>query len=231
MSASIAASVAQQQSTGADVVKVFEGLLEGAVEAEGLENIQTCIQDLETGYHDAEQTYGDCTTKSPTARIKCISDIKTLLTDVQAIESDCSAVKADWEKIRAMEAIFANPASFEFHVAKDVILNHAEIGKNIVAAEEAYKNKEWREFGLHLGKAAAKTLLGSTKEELEFAGVQMPQEAPVEENTMTKEQFAQMIAGILESYGVKIDVLALLICIQEEDKALMAATAGVQTIE
>ena len=61
----------------------------------------------------------------------------------------------------------------------------------------------------------------------------MPEEAPVvEENpVMNKEQFAQLIAGILESYGVKIDVLALLICIQEEDKALMAAVAGVQTIE
>lgn len=209
----------------------------GAVEAEGLGNIESCIKDLQTGVADAEKTYGDCTTKSTVARVKCIADVKTLLSDVQVLESDCGSIKADWDKIKAMEKIFANPAAFEFNLVKDVILNHAEIGKEIVAAEKAFEAKDWKNFGLHLGEAAAKTLLGSTKEELAFAGVLEVQEetvpAPVvEENpVMSKKQFAEMIAGILESYGVKIDVLALLICIQEEDKALMAATEGVQVIE
>lgn len=128
-------------------------------------------------------------------------------------------MKADWKKIEDMAKIFADPAAFEYNLVKDVIVNHAAIGENIVAAQASYKSEDWLNYGKHVGEAAAKVLLGSTQEELAFAGLVEPE---VEE----KEQFAKVLSGMLEAYGVDFDVLALLVCIQDEDKALLAASMG-----
>jgi len=44
--------------------------------------------------------------------------------------------------------------------------------------------------------------------------------------TTPVEQFTHTLHGMLGSYGVDFDVLALLMCIQNEDKALLAASEG-----
>ena len=218
------AAAAATLATTPKWVQIVEGLLEGAVDAEDLTGIESCVTDVEHDVKDIESTYNDCKEKSVLARAKCAKDISTLLGDVKKLETDCTTgVKADWEKIKAMEKIFASPAAFEYHVLQDVIINHAAIGSEIVAAEAAYKSQDWLNFGKNIGEAAAKVILGSTEEELAFSGVQVKSE---ETGVFTKEQFARVLQGMLESYGKKIDVLALLECVQNEDKALLAASVG-----
>jgi len=44
-------------------------------------------------------------------------------------------------------------------------------------------------------------------------------------------EMSEIMGGVLESYGLKFDPLALLVCIGDEDKALLAADEAVQMFE
>jgi hypothetical protein len=64
-----------------------------------------------------------------------------------------------------MAEIFSHPSDFVYHVGKDLIINHAEIYGDILAAITDYKNQNYFDYGVDVGKAAAKTLIGSKRSE------------------------------------------------------------------
>ena len=68
--------------------------------------------------------------------------------------------------------------------------------------------------------------LASTKD---VVGLDQIQTQPVE--TLTKEDFAHVLKGMYNAFGMKVDVLALLVCVGDEDKALLAATLGIQAFQ
>jgi hypothetical protein len=74
--------------------------------------------------------------------------------------SDCSHVKADWGSIVKMVEAFNSPESFVIHIGYDLLINGRDIYKEIENAIDFYKKEEWEQFGLNVGMAAAKTLLG-----------------------------------------------------------------------
>jgi len=78
--------------------------------------------------------------------------------------SDCSHLKADWQKLAAMAAIFKNPASFAYHVGKDLMINGKDIYSEIKLAIKDYDAKNWEDFGFQIGEASAKIILGSQSE-------------------------------------------------------------------
>lgn len=74
--------------------------------------------------------------------------------------TDCSQIKADWKKLEAMAEIFSSPQSFAYHVGKDLLVNGVDIFHEIQDAVDSYKNQDWTKFGIDIGEAAAKTILG-----------------------------------------------------------------------
>ena len=74
---------------------------------------------------------------------------------------DCAKTKEDWIKFLDMISIFKSPASFAFHVGKDLLVNGKDIYADIESALTEYKGSDWYHFGYHCGNAAAKTFLGA----------------------------------------------------------------------
>ena len=74
--------------------------------------------------------------------------------------SDCSNIKADWARLEALAAVFTSPRSFAYHVGKDLIINGKDIYHEISDAIVQYDNQQWEQFGIDVGTAAAKTILG-----------------------------------------------------------------------
>jgi len=108
-----------------------------------------------------------------------------------------------------MISIFDSPTSFAYHVGKDLIVNGAEIYGEVNGAISDYHAGNWYNFGIELGEASAHTFLGDSKVKM-----------------------AQIAGGMMEPFGiVKFDPLALLVCIGDEDKALLAADEAVQEFE
>jgi len=59
-----------------------------------------------------------------------------------------------------MAAIFASPSSFAYHIGKDLLINGKDIFHEINTAVADYKAGQWEDFGVNVGEAAAKVILG-----------------------------------------------------------------------
>jgi len=140
---------------------IVGGMLKGALDAEGFQDINTCIADAEHVFTDAEEAIKDFETKDVSKVIDGIKKIADILQTVQKGMSDCSHLKADWEKLAKMAEIFSSPSSFAYHVGKDLMINGKDIFAEIEDSITQYHNGNWEKFGEDVGMAAAKTILGS----------------------------------------------------------------------
>jgi hypothetical protein len=136
-----------------------------------------------------------------------VKEVADLLKTVKAGMSDCSHIKADWEKLEEMAAIFENPTSFAYHVGKDLLINGVDIFNEIKSAVDDYEAGQWSDFGFQVGEAAAKIIIG--------------EESKAQLAASKKNELAEIFQGLMEAFGAHIDIYALLICIREEDQAVL----------
>jgi hypothetical protein len=125
--------------------------------------------------------------------------------------SDCSHLKADWQKLAAMAAIFKNPASFAYHVGKDLMINGKDIYAEIKLAIKDYDAKNWEDFGFQIGEASAKIILGSQSE--------------------TQIAVAQMIEGMLEPIGGTCKFEDLIISIKNQENAALILDQAINSLQ
>jgi hypothetical protein len=196
-----------------DVVKmeqIAEGLLMGALDAEGFTDIASCIKDVSTFVSDTEVAYADFKKKDVQSIIAGVKEIGEMIKVVKNGMADCSSLKADWEKFAAMAAIFESPTSLVYHVGKDLVVNGKSIYKEINAGITQYEAQNWKGFGYQIGEAAAKLLLG--------------------EESQTNIKVAKMLQGAMKPFGGDFDLYALLICIYEEDQAALILDEAVKEL-
>ena len=205
------------------MLKITEGILKGALDAEGFTDITQCIKDGEEIVQDAEAAYKDFEGHSASEIVDGLKKVADAIKTIKAGMSDCSHLKADWEKLEAMAAVFSNPSSFAFHVAKDLLVNGVDIYHEINTAIGDYKSEDWMGFGENVGMAAAKVLIGSEQAQKEAAIA-----IAAEDN---KKMLAEATAGMLNEFGGKFNLWELLGCIQYEDEAAIALTLGVKSLE
>merc|ERR1712083_1216580 len=56
-----------------------------------------------------------------------------------------------------------SPMSFVFHVGKDLIVNGADIYHEIYASVSDFKAQKWGDFGVDIGTALHKLIIGGTQ--------------------------------------------------------------------
>lgn len=212
----------QHQETKSIDAKVLEevvtGILKGAIDAEGFTDINSCIKDAETVFADAKIAVNDFKKKDVASVIAGIKEVAELLQVVKSGMSDCTSMKADWDKLAKMISVFDSPTSFAYHVGKDLIVNGAQIFTEIETAVSDYESGNWGDFGFQIGEAAAKTILGET-------------DLPMFATQDSKMKEAQIMQGFLAAFGGKFDLYALLMCIYEEDQAVLMFDVAVQSFE
>jgi len=119
-------------------VQIVEGFLEGALEAEGFDDVEKCVKDGEVIIKDAEDAISNFEKKSIQGMINGVKDIADIIKLVQAAMKDCSDLKADWSKLDKMAKTFKNPASFAWHVGGDIVHNGVKITSEIRSAVDDY---------------------------------------------------------------------------------------------
>ena len=198
------------------VEEIVGGFLKGALDAEGFDDINKCIQDGEHIITDVEDAVQHFEKKDAKDIIAGLEDLADLIKQVKAGMSDCSHLKADWAKLEQMAAIFSSPTSFAYHVGKDIMVNGVQIFHEIETAVSDYKSQQWSDFGYQIGEATAKTLVGS--------GEQLSQ--------MEKQNYvAEVFRGVLEAFGGHFNIEALLVCIKDEDMAALLLDEAYQSLE
>jgi hypothetical protein len=132
---------------------------------------------------------------------------------IKAGMSDCSKLDADWQKLEKMAAIFESPTSFAYHVGKDLLLNGRDIYHEISTAIADYKVQKWEDFGVNIGEAAAKTILG--------------EEQRLKDATMLEDIVSGVLRGALDAEGFT-DITQ---CINDAEGVFADAKAAVADFE
>ena len=217
----LGASASKSVAIDSKMKLITEGILKGALDAEGFSDIEHCIQDGEKLVQDAEAAYKDFSKHSVSDIINGLKEVADAVRVIKAGMKDCSSMKADWAKLDAMAKNFESPTSLAWHIARDLVVNGKDIYREISTAIGDYKSQDWLGFGTNVGMAAAKTLLGE----------EQPTELSALSKTEEQIMLAQATMGFGNEFGAKFDMWHLLVCIQDEDEALMGVTIAVEAVE
>ena len=143
---------------------VVAGLLEGAVEAEGLENIKSCLTDTEALYGDIDAAVIDFEKKTSAGVQDGLAKLGDATVQITKMLTACPGVVADWDKLASMASIFKSPMAFAYHVGQDILVNGVSIFHEIEAATVAWSAKNYEEFGKDVGEALAHLVLGGASQ-------------------------------------------------------------------
>jgi hypothetical protein len=105
------------------VEQIVVGILLGAINAEGLENIQNCIKDGETIYTDVQTGIALLQKGDAADELIGLETIGAGIFEIKGAIADCKGVVADFDKLEKMAAVFTKPWSFVYHVGHDLIVN------------------------------------------------------------------------------------------------------------
>lgn len=200
------------------LVAIVQGVLKGALHAEGFDDINTCIADAEHVFGDAEAAYEDFKAGGADKVIAGMKELGDLLKTVKSGMQDCSSLTADWHKLESMVKVFSSPTSFAYHVGKDLLVNGKDIFAEVETAVTDYEAANWEDFGYQVGEAAAKTILGE-----EPVAPTPPGAASV--------KTTEMLRGVIEAYGGHFSLDALLACVHDEDQALLILDGAFQEFQ
>jgi len=112
-------------------------------------------------------------------------------------------------KLEKFAASLKSPASFEYHVGKDLLVNGKDIYHEINTAIGDFENGKWEDFGINVGEAASKAIIGQ------------------EQASEATKRFATVLQGVIKAFGGSFNLEALLACIGAEDKAALILDGAV----
>lgn len=143
-----------------DASQIVIGLLEGAIQAEGLDNIEACIANSEQILKDVEIAVRYLEKEDAQDVLLGLKQLGKVVFEIIPALKNCKGVEADFVKLEKMAAIFSNPASFAYHVGKDLIVNGASIYRETKDAVVQYRGGHYKQFGYDIGEALSKLILG-----------------------------------------------------------------------
>jgi len=144
--------------------EIAAGIVEGFI---GAPDVQACIQKRTLGA-DIEEVVKDFDKKTPGDVLKGLKLLAQALKGLPDELKACKAVESDVEEIISAIKTMNSPTSFAFHVGKDLIVNGADIYHEIYNAVSDYKAQKWLEFGVQVGTALHKLIIGAAEKFQEF---------------------------------------------------------------
>lgn len=136
------------------------GILKGAVEAEGLSNLEACLTGGEVIIKDVVEAVEDFELGTAAGAANGLKVLAKLVSEIKGEAVACAGVSADWKKLQAMISVFDSPLTFAYHVGKDILVNGVQIYGDINDSLVQYRAEQFELFGEDIGKALALTLLG-----------------------------------------------------------------------
>ena len=121
---------------------------------------QQCASDLYEVYDDVDhaiQLLEKKTAKSVAAGIALIGQS---FTELSTAIGDCKGAAEDVESIISALEQFTSPASFAYHIGKDLLINGVDIYHEIQAAVADWKSQSYRDCGVQVGTALNQLLVG-----------------------------------------------------------------------
>ena len=196
---------AKQVQTATSAAELFSGMMKSV----GIENVEgklKCIADLKTIYGDVEVAVDDFKKKDVQDIIAGLKELQTVWGLLPQAKTDCLS-SSDVKKMTLIADAFKKPFNFEYAKSK-LLVNNADIQADVEGLVENFEAGKFEEAGALIGSISQKTMKGAELQKV-----------------------AEMTQGLIQAFGGKIDIEALLICIYEEDEAALALYSAVEIIE
>jgi len=112
-----------------------------------------------------------------------------------------------------------HPKEFAFHVGKDLIVNHADIFREVSASIDDYHAQKWEDFGKDTGAALSKLLVGTNEMSLAWW--------PWHRD----DQWSVLLKGVLEGFGLTKDLDKMKDCLANTESEIKDVEAAIQLLE
>lgn len=196
----------------------MEGIIIGALEAE-FQDLEHCIEDGEAIVKNAEDAVGHFEEGHASGYVAGLKSLGAACFEAYDAFKDCKGVVGDIEKLAQMGAAYSNPGTAVLHIGYDIVIHGVSIWHEVQTAIADMKKepKDFRDFGINIGKAAAQIIIGD--------------EAQLGFEHAKKQKIAKVLYGMTEVYGADFNLENLLFCIYQEDQALLMLDASIQAFE
>mmetsp|Transcript_52725 Transcript_52725/g.94628 ORF Transcript_52725/g.94628 Transcript_52725/m.94628 type:complete len:451 (-) Transcript_52725:90-1442(-) len=131
-------------------------------------DLQECVKNTKYTVVDIEAAVKDFAKKDATDVLAGLRKLSDALKAFPDALQDCKALEEDVKQVIKALMSMSSPHEFIYHVGKDLIVNHAAIYHEITTAIEDYKAKKFEDFGLQLGLALHKIIIGTKAKFAEF---------------------------------------------------------------
>lgn len=140
--------------------RIFEGMLIGAVRAEGLDNMEACIVGADDIISSVTRAVQDFERKNARSILAGLREMGRVVREIPPTLKGCKNIRADWAKLAKLGVSFRSPWAYFFHLIRDLIVNGVAITREIIDSISQFRNKAWKAFGIDIGMALAKLFIG-----------------------------------------------------------------------
>jgi cathepsin F len=148
--------------------RIALGLVEGFI---GDTDLKTCIKDSKLTIGDLKSAVKEFDKEDATDALKGLRELAEAIKEFPQALTSCNATVKDIKNIVSALKQLASPTTFAFHAGKNLLVNHHDIFKDISRAIKNYKSHMWHDFGMEVGKALNKLIVGVEARFSEFCAL------------------------------------------------------------
>jgi exonuclease VII small subunit len=139
-----------------EVILFLNGLIDGLVHDDNLENVEKCVTDVEGMDTEIEEAIAEFKKGGVSNIIAGGKLIGQIVSQASADISQCEEMKDDWRRITTWAAIFKNPSQLVQTVFSNLIANRSGIMADIAELKSDETTKNWKDLGETVGDLATK---------------------------------------------------------------------------
>ena len=127
-------------------------------------SLENCATNAEDAFYSIQNAANelDVDGSSMSRMGSAIEDIADAIEEIENVAKDCkSAYSQVMQLVSSIENGIADLPGFAFHCGKDLIMNGVHIYDDVKHAESDWKNQNYREFGVNIGKIIDLVAVGS----------------------------------------------------------------------
>lgn len=191
---------------------VLKGFLKGAIAEEKFDDLGTCVKDGENVFAGIKEAITTFKAGGIVNMIKAIKELGAVMGEAKHAIEDCEkAETTDLKRLEEMAALFKHPKDLVIEVMKNFQLYEQDILMELMTAVADFQSQRFYDLGYQVGEAGATVLMGEPAQK-----------------TIRATRFIQ---GVSKSFGAHFNLEEALICISDEDQAVLAFDMAFQLLQ
>jgi len=123
-------------------------------------DFESCVEDFNVSFHDLEEAIAHFKLDTADGVMAGLKDLSSIFMAMKDALKSCKATEEDVKELIQALKTFHSPLQFAYHVGKDLLVNGVDIYTEITTGLTEFKAHQYENFGLMIGTAARKLIIG-----------------------------------------------------------------------